>query len=205
MKNKRKAVNIILVIFLLTCFFLMIKFDVFGKIETAIKRQIELNKKTYDEKEQEKLKYETFLDESGNEIRIEMEKVIGEDEEGNKVEFWADTVEPEIIYDYMYKGTIQKIEDNKIYFLVDKESKNGSYFCEEVEDYQIIFDIDTYDLESDPNVGYSIKDFLGFNYRDFTSAHELEFLIGKYLRVQESIFIDVYTGNNLKILEFYLD
>ena len=175
--NKRKIINISLVVLILAGVFFIVKFDVIGKIEGAINKQVEKNNVlSDDEQDQDELKYEAFLDEDGNEIVIEMGKVVGKDEKGNKIEFWVDTAESEIIYDYMYKGTIVKIKDNKIYFMVDKESKNGSYFCEDVEDYEIVFDINTYDLESDPYVGYYVKDFLGFDYMIWRCKYLWEYL-----------------------------
>jgi len=204
--NKRKIINISLVVLILVGVFFIVKFDVIGKIEGVMNKQVEKNNViSDDEQDHDELKYETFLDENGNEIVIEMEKVIVKDEDGNEVEMWVDTAEPEIIYDYMYKGTIVKIKDNKIYFMVDKESKNGSYFCEDVEDYEIVFDINTYNLESDPyDTSYSVYDFLSFDYERFYSAGELEFLVGRYLRVQDSVFEDSHTGEIYKGLDFYL-
>ncbi len=120
------------------------------------------------------------------------------------MEFWADTAETKIIYDYMYKGIIKKIEDNKIYFLVDKESRSGSHFCEDVKDYQIVFDIDTYDLESDPYVGYSVNDFLIFDFKHYYNANELEFLVGEYLRVCNIMGRDSHTAKICKDLVFLL-
>jgi hypothetical protein len=204
MERKRKIINITLIVFIGVCIFFVIKFDVSEKIKDSINKSVEQNNAISDRDSQEELRYETFLDEEGNEIVIEMEKNIGEDKEGNKIEFWVDTAEHEIIYDYMYRGTIEKIEDNKIYFLVDKKSKNGSSFCEDVEDYQVIFDIDTYDLESDPYVGYNFCDFLSFDYENYHSSEDLNFLLSKYLRVCDYKFIDKNTGDSHKILEFFL-
>ncbi len=204
MENKRKITNITLIVFIAVCVFFVIKFDVPGKIKDSINKSVEQNKGISYEDSQEELRYETFLDKEGNEIVIEMEKIIGEDEEGNKVEFWVDTAEHEIIYDYIFKGTIEKIEDNKIYFLVDKKSRNGSSFCEDVEDYQVVFDINTYELESDPYVGYNVYDSLIFDYEDFNSAGDLDFLLGKYFRVQYVMGKDNHSGEICKELIFYL-
>jgi len=205
MESKRKIINLTLIIFIAVCIFFVIKFDVLEKIKDSMNKSVEQNKSISDEDSPEELRYETFLDEEGNEIVIEMEKIIGEDEEGNEIEFWADTAEHEIIYDYMYKGTIEKIEDNKIYFLVDKKSRNGSSFCEDVEDYQIIFDIDTYDLESDPYIGYFVYDSLIFDYENFYRAGDIDFLLGKYLRVQDVMGKDSHNGEICKELIFYLE
>lgn len=114
-----------------------------------------------------------MLDKDGNEIVIEMEKIVVKDEDGSKVEMYVDTAKPIIIYDYMYKGKITKIEDNKIYFNVDLEVKEGT-------DY--IFDIDTYNLEFDPNTSYSVNDSLVYDYESFYRAEDLKNIIGEYLR-----------------------
>ncbi|PIU28632.1 MAG: hypothetical protein COT09_04365, partial [Candidatus Hydromicrobium americanum] len=141
----------------------------------------------------------------------EMKKTIVFDEEGNEVEIWGDTAVPIRIHDNYYKGEIEKIEDNKIYFIVDKKEKEETKFVyEDVEDYQVVFDINTYNFESDPGLRYYC-DSLEFSngdfwngVEDFYSASELEFLLGKYLRVQDTIFEDYYTGDRYKALIFYL-
>ena len=199
--RKRRIINIALVITMAISVFLTVKFDIVGRIKNTISQQVVQNKA--EKAVQEDLIYETSLDKDGNEYLVEMKKTTGEDEDGNKMEFYADTAEAKIIYSNMYKGTIEKIEDNKIYFMVDKKSKNGSYFCEDVEDYEIVFDIDTYDFKSDPISHYWV-DSLCFDYKDFYSAGELKFLVGESLRVQDSMSEDCYTGDRYKILDFYL-
>ena len=206
MKNKIMVINIVLIVCIAVGIFFTIKYDVIRKIENAMSRQVVQNKSDSNkEAEQEDLIYETSLDKDGNEVVIKMRKIIVLDEEGNEVEFWEDTAEHKIISDYMYKGVVEKIEGNKIYFTVDMKVKDGTeHIFENVKDYQIIFDIDSYNLESDPYVEYSAGDFLCFDGKDFFSAGELKFLVGKYLRVQDVMFEDIHVGKRYRELCFYL-
>ena len=205
MRKKRIIITIVVVLCVLVGSFFIIKFGIVGKIYDAINKPVVQSQS--DEDAQENFIYETFLDKDGNEVVVEMEKTIGVDVDGNEVEFYVDTAGPIIIYDYMYKGEIEKIEDNKIYFMVDREMKEESLLYRKyknVEDYQLVFDIDTYDLKSDPHVGYSVKDFLIFDDEHFYSASELEFLVGEYLRVCDIMGEDSHTGERCKNLVFYL-
>ena len=205
MRKKRIIISIVVVICVLIGVFFIMRFGVIGRIYNALNKPVVQSQSGEDT--QEDLIYETFLDKDGNEVVIEMEKTIGVDVDGNEVEFYVDTADPIIIYDYMYKGEIEKIEDNKIYFIVDKEMKEESLLYrkyKDVEDYQLVFDIDTYDLESGPHIGYNVRDFLIFDDEDFYSTGELEFLVGKYLRVQDCMFEDCYIGDRYKALVFYL-
>ena len=211
MRKKKIIISIVvgIVIVLLAGLFFLVKYNVMGRIDDAISRYFVQSQS--DEEAPEELKYETFLDKDGNEYAVEMRKIIVKDEEGNEFEMWEDTSEPKIIYNNFYKGKIEKIEDNKIYFIVDKENKSGGFSFKDVEDYEVVFDIDAYDLESDPHSddycdGLSfdnVDDFWGGSKR-FYSADALEFLVGEYLRVQESMFEDYYTGDRYKDLIFYL-
>ena len=144
----------------------MIKYDVMGKLYDIIELQVTQSKSSQAiDNTQGEIIYETMIDKDGNEFVIEMEKVIGEDEDGNEVEMYVDTAEAIIIYDYMYKGKITKIKDNKIYFIVDMEQKEGtSHSFKDVNDYELIFDIDTYNLELNSNSEYSVNDSLVYDY-----------------------------------------
>jgi len=163
--------------------------------------------------EEREVRYETLTDKDGNEIVLEMEKIIVEDKEGNEVEAWEDTVEHKRIYYYVYVGEIKKIENNIIYFNVDEEDKS---MCEpstkDVEDYEIVFDINTYDLESDPRVGYDVCDHLVVESGEpwsvgehFYSADGLEFLVGEEVIVHDIMYEDAYTGEKYKMLFFCLE
>ena len=209
MRKKRIITSIVVVIGVLVGIFFIIKFGVIGRIDDAISRYFVQNQS--DKEVEEELMYETEHDKDGNEYVVKYKKQIVKDEEGNEFEMWEDTAEPKIIDDNFYKGKIEKIEDNKIYFLVDKEDKSGGGFSfKDVEDYEIVFDINTYDFEDDPSshywcdsLSFRDEDFWGGSER-FHSADALEFLVGEYLRVQDSMFEDYYTGNKNKLLIFYL-
>lgn len=208
--RKRKIIIIVAaVVCVLVGSFFVMRFGVIGRIRNAISRYVVQDKAEPEEEGPEELKYETFLDKDGNEFVVKMKKITGVvDEDGNEVEFWEDTAEDTIIYDNTYEGRIQKIEDNKIYFLVDMEVKEDPYTVENVKDYLVVFDIDTYDFEPDPHSGY-FCDFLKFSNGDFEgrckrfySADELDFLVGEYLIVQTYMNEDYYTGDSSKTLFF---
>ena len=210
MRKKKIITSIVVVICVLVGIFFIMSFGVLGRIYDYIYKHVVENKVEAEKEEgPEELKYETWHDEEGNEFVVEMRKIIVKDEEGNEVEIWEDTAEGKTIYSNTYLGRIEKIEDNKIYFMVDKErefkgigSKVGKLTVKDVKDYQVIFDIDTYDLESDPHVDYSVCDYLWFEDERFYNADELEFLIGKYLRVHEVMSEDKHTDEKYKSLYF---
>ena len=203
--KKRMIINIILVICIIAGIFFLVRYDVMGRLYDVISRQVAQNKsESKNSDAQGELIYETVLDKDGNELVIEMEKIIMEDEDGGEVEMYVDTAEPIIIYDYMYKGKITKIEDNKIYFNVDLEVKKGTdHSFKNVEDYEIIFDIDTYSLEFDPNSEYSVNDSLVYDYEIFYEADDLQDIVGKYLRVTDTALEDNYTSEKYKSLTFF--
>ena len=203
--NKRKIINITLIACTIIGVFFLIKYDVMGKLYDIIELQTAQNKSDQVNRDAlEEIIYETVLDEDGNEFVIEMEKIIVEDEDGNEVEMYVDTAEPIIVYDHMYKGKITKIEDNKIYFTVDLEVKEGTdHSFENVKDYEIVFDIDSYNLEFDTSSEYSVNDSLVYNYEIFYKADDLQPIIGKYLRVTDTSLEDNYTGKRYKSLTFF--
>ena len=203
--NKRKIINIVLIVCTIVGMFFLIKYDVMGRLYDIIKLQVAQNKSDQVNGDAlEEIIYETVLDEDGNEFVIEMEKIIVEDEDGNEVEMYVDTAEPIIVYDHMYKGKITKTEDNKIYFTVDLEVKEGtSHSFENVKDYEIIFDIDSYNLEFDTSSEYSVNDSLVYNYEIFYKAEDLQDIVGKYLRVTDTGLEDNYTGEKYKSLTFF--
>ncbi|MBM3702580.1 MAG: hypothetical protein FJW63_06295 [Actinobacteria bacterium] len=212
MRKKRIIITIVVVICVLVGVFFVVRFGVVGRIYNFIQDKAFTDKEgnkieiLYQvPSDTEELKYETLHDKDGKEVVVEMRKILYINQYGNEVESWEETAEPIKIYDYMYKGKIEKVEDNKIYFTVDKKEKEGAEFVfEDVKDYQIIFDIDTYDLKDDLSVGYEVCDSLIFNYEHFYSADGLEFLLGEHLRVQDTMFEDYYIGEKYKVLVFYL-
>lgn len=214
MRKKRIIISIVVVICVLVGSFFIMRFGVVGRIYDAINKLVAENKAEGEGPEE--LKYETFLDKDGNEYVVEYRKVTVFDEEGNELELWENTAKKTIIYNNIYEGKIDKIEDNKIYFTVAKEiefkgigsegigSKLGKFTFKDVKDYQVVFDINTFDLESD-------SDFLNFSNggseegsERFYSAGELEFLVGEYLRVQAFLNEDPHSGDSSKTLFFYL-
>ena len=84
-------------------------------------------------------------------------------------------------------------------------TKEGtSHIFENVKDYQIIFDIDTYDLDFDPSdASYLVDDCLSYGSKDLYEAEELRDIIGKYVRVTDTLLKDYYTGKEYKSLIFY--
>lgn len=215
--KKRKIINIVLVACIVIGIFFVIKFNLAGKIENIIYQQKikneisnEANEKYPDEPE---LITEKFIDKDGNEIVVEMRKIVVKDEEtGQEVLMYEDTAEPKIIYIRAYKGKIEQIEDSKIYFIVDKEfreprfgSGTTSYHFEDVGDYQIIFDLGSYNLEVDTSVGYFVCDHLNLDFKDLASIEDLEKVVGKYIRVQDSKYRDYYTGEDYRVLSFFTE
>ena len=215
--KKRKIINIVLVVCVAIGIFFVIKFNLVGKIENIIYQQKikneisnEANEKYSDEPE---LITEKFIDKDGNEIVVEMRKIVVKDEDtGQEVLMYEDTAEPKIIYIRAYKGKIERIEDSRIYFIVDKEFKKpgfgsgtASYNFEDVGDYQIIFDLGSYNLEVDTSVGYFVCDHLNLDFKDLASIEDLEKAVGKYIRVQDSKYRDYYTGEDYKVLSFFTE
>jgi len=203
--KKRKIINTVLIILIVIGIFLVIKFDLVGKIENKVNQQ-KIKNETSAETDESGLITETFIDENGNEIKVEMRKIVAKDEEtGEEVVMYEDTAEPKVIHDYMYKGTVEKIDNKKVYFTVDKESKDGSYFCEDIKDYQIIFDLGSYNTEVDTSVGYFVCDHINLDFKDLGNIEDIETLIGKYIRVQDSKYEDFYTGEEYKVLNFFAE
>jgi len=216
MKN-RNTIIIVIVICLAIGIFLVIKLDLINTIEKKIylqkiKNEIltEANEKYNDEPE---LITETFTDKDVNEIVIKMKKIVVKNENtGQEVLMYEDIAYPEIVDVKSYKGKIETIEDNKIFYAVDKEFKKSifgigtdNYNFEDVKNYQIIYDIESYNLDFDETVGYFVCDHLNLDFKDLGSIEDLEKIVGKYIRVQDSKFRDYYTGEEYKVLSFFTD
>ena len=213
---KKRSIIIIVIVISIGIFF-MVKFDLVRKIENKIYLQkiknetlTEANEKYADEPE---LVAETFTDKYGNEIVVKMEKIVVKDENtGQEVLMYEDIAEPEILYVKSYEGKIETIEDNKIFYAVDKEFKKSifgigtdNYNFEDVKDYQIIYDIESYNLDFDKTVEYFVCDHLNLDFKDLDSIDDFENLVGKYVRLQDSKFRDYYTGEEYKVLSFFTD
>ena len=204
--KKRMIINIILIVSFVIGIFFLIRYDAMGKLYDAISRQVAQNKSESKNSDVHgELIYETVVNKDGNEIVIEMEKIIVEDEDGNEVEMYVDTSEAIVIYYCAYKGKISRIEDNKIYFTVDQKAKEGtSHIFKNVKDYQIVFDINTYDLKLEPSdASYQVNDCLSYGSKDFYKAEGLKDILGKYVRVTDTLLKDYYTAKEYKSLIFY--
>lgn len=215
---KKKSIIIVVIV---TCIsigiFFVIKFDLIRKIENKIylqkiKNEIltEANEKYSDKSE---FITKTFTDKDGNKIVVKMKKIVVKDENtGQEVLMYEDIAEPIIVYVRSYKGKIETIENNKIFYAVDKEFKKSifgigtdNYNFEDVKDYQIIYDIESYNLDFDETVGYFVCDHLNLDFKNLGSIEYLEKIVGKYIRVQDSKFRDYYTGEEYKVLSFFTD
>lgn len=213
--KKRNIIIIVLVASIVIGIFFVIKFDLISKIENKIylqKVKNEISTKANAKYSSEpELITETFTDKDGNEIAIKMRKIVVKDENtGQEVLMYEDIAEPEIIHIKSYKGKIKIIKENKIFFFVDKEFKKSkfsasSYNFEDVKDYQIIYDLESYNLDFDENAGYFVCDHLNLDFKDLYSIEELEKIVGKYVRLQDSKFKDYYTGEEYKVLSFFTD
>ncbi|NQT66497.1 MAG: hypothetical protein HQ569_02835 [Actinobacteria bacterium] len=180
MRKKKTIISVVvgIVFVLLAGLFFLVKYDVMGKLYDVIDSKIAENVAP------------------GSGEAIDDEKIFLTDEEGNEVEL-VDEVEIEVnvIHNNYYEGTLVNIENNKLFFMVDKEVQEGPYAVKDVEDYQVIFDIDTFDFEVGSH--FDSLEFYGSGdekdcYR-FYSAGELEFLVGKYLSVNYFVIEDPYT------------
>jgi hypothetical protein len=211
----RKIIIIVLVLLITIGIFLVIKFDLIN----SIRNKISLQKIKYETSVKTNEKYsaepetitETFTDKEGNEIVVKMRKIVVQDENtGEEALMYEDIAEPKIIYIKTYKGKIERIEDNKIFYLVDKEFRKSifgtaadNYHFEDVKDYQITYDIESYNLDFDETVGYFVCDHLNLDFKDLDSIKDLEKIIGKYVKVQDSKFRDYYTGEEYKVLSIF--
>ena len=142
-----------------------------------------------------------------------MRKVVVKDEDtGQDVLMYEDIAEPKTIYIKTYKGKIESIEDNRICFIADKEFKKpkfgigtSSYSFEDVGNYKITFDFGNYNLDVDTSVGYFVSDHLTLDFKSLDSIEDLEKVVGKYIRVQDSKYRDYYTGDDYKVLSFFTE
>jgi len=189
MRKKKTIISVVvgIVFVLLAGLFFLVKYDVMGKLYDVIDSKIAENVAP------------------GSGEAIDDEKIFLTDEEGNEVEL-VDEVEIEVnvIHNNYYEGTLVNIENNKLFFMVDKEVQEDPYAVEDVEDYQVIFDIDTFNFKEGSY--YDALEYYGSGdekdcYR-FYSAGELEFLVGKYLSVCYSVTEDPYTKAINKVLIF---
>jgi hypothetical protein len=117
-----------------------------------------------------------------------------------------------LIYEYLksddkYEGTIEKIEDNKIYFMVDREKVTINFFklkkekLKDVEDYMKVFDLSLYNLDYDvvyDPIPYPEHDHLTYILYEITSSDQLKNYIdlGDYFSIEEAVREIVYEGED---------
>jgi len=150
--------------------------------------------------------YETFLDKDGNEVVLKMERKVGS-VDGEEIIFYEDTAEPDVIYCHFYKGTVKSVDDEKVVFLVDRECKNADpdtsyYDYRDVEDYEIEFNFDDYNLQGSEEFG--IRDMIAINTDEIKSYKDIEKLIGKYMRACDAEFRDNSTKIICRSLDFFI-
>ncbi len=150
---------------------------------------------------------ETFQDKDGNDVQVEMARKTGTID-GEEITFYEDMAESEVIYYHFYKGFIKSVDEEKIIFMVQEEYRNadlnGSYYeYEDIEDYEIKFNFDDYQLENDEE--YGIRDMITINTEEIKSFKDLEKLIGKHIKVSESKFKDSIFKIINKGLDFYVN
>lgn len=205
----RKKVSIFLIISIVLLILTIIKFNyvegIFNYVKDWINRNKNINKIENDIDDYPEYIYETFLDKDGNEVVIEMERRTGTID-GEDVIFYENTVEAEVVYCHFYQGVINSVDDEKIIFLVDKECKNvdldkSYYDYEDVEDYEIEFDFDDYMFE---DIKSGVRDRIAINSNEIKSIEYIEKLIGKYIKVIDSKFIDDISKVSSRSLNFYV-
>jgi len=195
---------VIIVIIAFACFF-FIKFNVCEKVYNLF----------VDVANRGNITYENAVDKYGNEYLIEFSDVNAIDiSTGEEVVITEEINDAIIEKQIFYNGEIEYLKDNKIYFIVDKVGTSSALSSfKDVEDYQVVFDLNTYDLECDPysKVRYW-PDFITVRARDplepsifIHDIEELEFLVGEYAIVQDIIFSDYYTSQRYKELCFLID
>jgi len=195
---------VIIVIIAFSCFF-FIKFDVCEKVQNLF----------IDVANRGNITYENAVDKYGNEYLIEFSDVnVIDISTGEKVVITEEINDAIIEKQIFYNGEIRDLKDNKIYFIVDKVGTSSTLSSfKDVEDYQVVFDLNTYDLESDPySKARYWPDFITVQTEDplepsifIHDIEELEFLVGENVIVQDIIFSDYYTSQEYKELLFYLN
>jgi len=214
--KKKIIISITAVLLVLIVGFLFMQFNIVGKLYSALFKGLhniagpdEVNP----EDNPEEFKYVTEKDKDGNEFVVEYQrKYLTSSETGEKVEVWLQTEHSNTIFDYNYYGTIEKIEDNKIYCLINAEGLTSNPSYKDVEDYEIVFDIDTFDFEKeDENLGARyFSDGIYVGNDKFYRVSQLEELMeslkafeGKYCQIHYYEFEDPYTGDRSLGLDFW--
>jgi len=226
MKKRTKIIIILTIIFVLlvSISFFVFKFNLIDKFKTFTAAIFEDSENLeyidnennnsyrylYEKECEDEFRYETETDKDGNEYTVEYaKKLLIDKRTGEEFEFWESTGESKRICNYTYQGHIEKVEDNKIYFLVDKEDKSDDVELKDVEDYEIIFDLDTFEFFEETTPNYW-SDQVVFHYADkskgsenFQSAEDLDIFIGLDLMVNDVVIEDYYTSDRYRVITFY--
>ena len=205
--KKRKIINIFLLVSIILLILAVIRFDLFGRLIKYAERYNSLKQNAEEDSEYPDHIYETFTDGEGKEISVKMEKKTGTID-GKEVIFYEDTLGSEVIKYNFYKGIVKTVNSEKVVILVDKECLNADpddsfYQYTEVEDYELNFYFEDYSINQNDSNG--LMDLIAINTNRIDSFYDVEFLIGKYIRIQQVEFKDWLTKSNYKGLDFYLN
>ena len=202
--NKRKIINIFVLISIILLILAAVKFDLFGRLNRYAERYNSLKQNTEEDSEYPDHIYETFTDSEGKEISVKMEKKTGTID-GEEVIFYEDTLGSEVIKYNFYKGTVKSVDSEKVVIFVDKEclnadSEDSFYQYAEVEDYELVFYFEDYNYEYKE---YGLKDRISINTIDINNIIELREIVGKYIRVCDSEYKDPILKVTNCQLDFY--
>jgi len=205
--TRRKIINLFLLVSIVLLVLAVIRFDLFGRLIKYAERYNSLKQNVEDDNEYPDHIYETFIDGEGKEISVKMEKKTGTID-GEEVIFYEDTMGSEVVKYNFYKGTVKTVDSEKIVILVDKEClsadpEDSFYHYTEVEEYELDFYFKDYFINQNNSTG--LMDLIAINTNRIDSFNDVEFLIGKYIRIQQVEFKDWLTKSNYKGLDFYLN
>jgi len=202
---KRRIINIFIVASIVILVSVLIRTGLIEKVIDMLKDRLASDGIVMEEHDDyPEFIYETFIDGEGNEVSVKMERKIGTIE-GEEVIFYEDTIGSEVIYYRFYKGVISDVDNEKIIFIVDKEYLEGDpedsfYNYEDVEDYELVFYLDEYFRDTND---IDLKEIISINSNEIGSYKEIESLIGKYVRIQDSKFKDWLNKKIYKGLDLY--
>jgi hypothetical protein len=204
---RRKIINIFLLVSIILLILVSVRIDLYEKLIKYAKRYNSQKQNTEEDTEYPDYIYENFVDGEGKEISVKMEKKTGTID-GKEVIFYEDTLGSEVIRYNFYKGTVKIVDSEKVVILVDEECLNAHpddsfYQYTEAEDYELVFYFKDYSINQNVNSGP--MDLIAINTNKINSFNDAEFLIGKYIRIQQVEFKDWMTKRNYKGLDFYLN
>lgn len=202
---KRRIINIFIVSSIVIFVLVLIRTGLIEKVIDMLKGWLVSDGIVMEEQDDyPEFIYETFIDGEGNEISVKMERKTGTID-GEEIIFYEDTIGSEVIYYRFYKGVISDVDNEKIIFIVDKECLDGDpedsfYNYEDVEDYELVFYLDEYFMDTND---IDLKEIISINSNKIGSYKEIESLIGKYVRIQDSKFKDWLSKKIYKGLDLY--